>query len=293
MSISTTTIQKFRDQWLAAGLDPAIAAVATEAIDRSAALGAERQSTEADARQQRNDIVTALASGEISLTDAVQRDLSLSAAGAAKTSADGLKRAAQQQAANLAADKLKAIGDRLITEHLDPAYQTGIVNIVKLADKLDGVTSDADAARAPKPQREAWSTLLQAMGQLHHLERIARDLRANGIVPDSRRAHPEDFRFRHPERLPAQLPRRATTNKRPAHELLIEAVNAGAEPAILTADVAEARLRTNPRPQPQSRIKVERDGTTIVDGVRPGFVETRPPSTIAPMPSEPHTWPAA
>lgn len=150
------TLSTFAALWEAAAtvssLDPAPAKIARDAVARYEKLQAEADRTAAFA----GDLVEALAAGDISLADAASQTL------------DGPKNAAAQELFERASLKILGdagislrveYGDRLITEHLRPAYAALVAETWDLKDAVAGVQDDRGAAKMGAAGVKAWARL--------------------------------------------------------------------------------------------------------------------------------------
>lgn len=123
-----------------------------------------------------------------------------------------------------------------IDPHIITAHDALIAELAKLAPKLDGITSDAQAVKAGQPAAGTWAKAAEladrreAMIALRAEVADALGLAAYDPTDDLRQ-------YRHPENLRGWAPGDA-----PSHRVtrLLDDIDAGAEPALCTdAEVAE------------------------------------------------------
>lgn len=126
-----------------------------------------------------------------------------------------------------------------IDPHIITAHDALIADFAKLAPKLDGITSDAQAVKAGQPAAGTWAKAAEladrreAMIALRAAVAEALDLAGYDPTADLRQ-------YRHPENLRAWGP------GGPSHRVtrLLDDIAAGAEPALCTdAEVADAEAR--------------------------------------------------
>lgn len=216
-----------RDQWLAAGLDASAMDPVFDAVQRVSTLHGEKAAAmanvEAVRREARNDVAT----GKRSFGDVAKK---LAEAQAVEQLSGEVPRMIKTLEAELAAVMAK-VGDRLVVEHLAPAFAEGVVEAEKLAPLIARIETDRDAVRASDDEREAWARLTFLAARSAALYRLAARLRNEHVV-----AVVEAFELEYENRAPDLLPNGPQPT--PVHSFVAD-VTSGAQPAILTAAEVE------------------------------------------------------
>lgn len=216
-----------RDQWLSAGLDASPMDPVHDTRERVEALHAERSAAlanvEAVRRQARSDVAT----GKRSFGDVAK---ALAEASAVEQLAGEVPRMVKALEAQLAASMAKT-GDRLVVEHLAPAFADGVVEAEELAPRIARIETDRDAVRASDEEREAWARLTFLAARASALYRLATRLRDQHVV-----SVVEAFVAEYENRAPDLLPNGPQPT--PVHAFVAD-VMSGAQPAILTAGEVE------------------------------------------------------
>lgn len=235
MKMNPSDITKLVDAWREAGMtaEP-IGSIAADADELLKRLSREYRSLLEDRAAARTRIIEQLANGEIDMQSAVLAEHATASAGPEQRERIGLlHRAAVGVVCAQAHAKLAALGDRLITDHLAPAYAELVETVAKNAATVEGIETDAAAVKAGPKVREAWGRIADAETRMQALRTVSRVLRSDRIVtPTPDRLDAVFLSEAHPERRPPQLGHHHPVRR------LIAIVGAGVEPGIYTAGQA-------------------------------------------------------
>lgn len=221
-----------RDSWRAAGLSGDVLEVLDRWHDRSTALAAAYRS----ARRAPTHYAR-LASGEATFDEAIDAERTAPGTPAGRARAEHVYVNAQQALRAQVTRELRALGDRLITDHLRPAHDEIVAEVAELAPLVVGIEDDATAIASSPRACEAWARLIVLVDRRRHLQVVRR--RVGSVLPRLRAPHLAehgDNAYAHPDRVPSRL------NRLNPARALVALVESGAEPGFYTTAEVEDRI---------------------------------------------------
>lgn len=150
---------------------------------------------------------------------------------------------------------MRKVGDRLIVEHLAPAYEAVVAAATPLLPIVAQVADEKEAMRASTEIRDAWADLMRLKARGQELHGVAKILRHAHITTVSREdAFDAEYEYRHPDRVT---------------RLGIASIADGAEPYIGTAAQVDALEASRPEPlrNPKKPTPIVRRDSSLVGSV--------------------------
>lgn len=124
------------------------------------------------------------------------------------------------------------VADTLLPDHLSPAEADVVAELAELAPEVAAIATDADAMRADEASRETWARITYLHGRHSRLQQLAYRLRNAEVVSVAPNALPVEYAWRNPKAV-------AEAGGGPIRHFLAS-IDAGAEPAILSAEEVES-----------------------------------------------------
>jgi hypothetical protein len=207
-----------------------------DSIDRHEALvDAARQAPKAETAT-RDQLATDLATGAVTISKGSQQAHALSVRVSAAGAVVETLQLAATKALHQALASLTDLGDRLLTDVLDPEVQRIVKQARPLAPHVVGVETDEQALNGDERTREAWLDLGALLRRLETVQRLADDWRNHaGLLPEAdsgtyANARPYELHTRKPWLLPTYNREQATR----LHDARWLVDMLAAEPAELT-----------------------------------------------------------
>lgn len=220
-----TTLRAFADRWEAAvpaGLDPAPGVIARTALDREGAFRTAARSGFSTTEQEA-EIVDELVAGTLTLEQAAEKVAEL---GRLRESAEIANRLLGSAGDRVLGQAIKELKRADLLDLRQAAFTAAVNQLEALAPKAAGITSDAEAVRAPRLAADAWR---RASELAEHLELIRRA--APGFAESHDRRTPREYqRWRNPAARPDYRGNRPHGTRH-----LLDAVIAGAGRWLPTA----------------------------------------------------------